>query len=72
MKNVLSVFSPPAIYTSETDFGAVQNWVRLQDEYNCTYGVVDYHSMTMPYNAAHTPRKHLENGVLSARLRHQT
>lgn len=33
-------------------FGAVQNWVRLQDTYKCTYGVVDYHSMTMPYNPA--------------------
>ncbi|MCB0969809.1 MAG: tryptophan--tRNA ligase, partial [Ilumatobacter sp.] len=27
------------------------NWVRLQDEYNCFFGVVDYHSMTMPYKA---------------------
>ena len=31
-------------------FGAVQNWVKLQDKYHCTYGVVDLHSMTMPYN----------------------
>lgn len=30
-------------------FGAVQNWVKLQDEYNCAYGIVNYHSMTMPY-----------------------
>jgi len=38
-------------------FGAVQNWVRLQDEYQCMYGVVDYHAMTMPYN----PKKLREN-----------
>lgn len=31
-------------------FGAVQNWVKLQEEYTCFYGVVDYHAMTMPYN----------------------
>jgi len=30
-------------------FGAVKNWVDLQEEYNCLYGVVDYHAMTMPY-----------------------
>ena len=38
-------------------FGAIQNWVRLQDNYDCIYGVVDYHAMTMPYN----PKKLREN-----------
>jgi tryptophanyl-tRNA synthetase len=31
-------------------FGAVANWVTLQDSYSCIYGVVDLHAMTMPYN----------------------
>lgn len=30
-------------------FGAVRNWVELQNTYRCFYGVVDYHAMTMPY-----------------------
>ncbi len=30
-------------------FGAVENWVNLQSTYECFYGVVDYHAMTMPY-----------------------
>ncbi len=30
-------------------FGAVQNWVRLQEEYECYYCVVNYHAITMPY-----------------------
>ena len=30
-------------------FGAVKNWVDLQEKYNCIYSVVDYHAMTMPY-----------------------
>lgn len=51
MKNVLSCIQPTGDLHLGNYFGAVQNWVRLQDEYNCTYGVVDYHSMTMPYNA---------------------
>ena len=31
-------------------FGALENWVKLQEEYTCFFGVVDYHAMTMPYN----------------------
>jgi tryptophanyl-tRNA synthetase len=31
-------------------FGAVKNWVDIQDQYKCYYGVVDYHAMTMPYD----------------------
>jgi tryptophanyl-tRNA synthetase len=31
-------------------FGAIANWVKLQDQYKCIYGVVDYHAMTMPYD----------------------
>jgi tryptophanyl-tRNA synthetase len=27
-------------------FGAIQNWVRLQDDYDCIYCVVDYHAIT--------------------------
>ncbi len=38
-------------------FGAVKNWVDLQDRYTCFYGVVDYHAITMPYE----PRKLREN-----------
>jgi tryptophanyl-tRNA synthetase len=31
-------------------FGAIKNWVALQDQYECLYGVVDLHAMTMPYD----------------------
>jgi tryptophanyl-tRNA synthetase len=31
-------------------FGAVANWVKLQEDYKCVYGIVDYHAMTMPYD----------------------
>ena len=30
-------------------FGAIQNWVNLQEEYECFYCVVNYHAITMPY-----------------------
>jgi len=50
MKKVLSAIQPTGDLHLGNYFGAVQNWVRLQDQYNCVYAVVDYHSMSMPYN----------------------
>jgi tryptophanyl-tRNA synthetase len=50
--NVLSCVQPTGDLHLGNYFGAVQNWVRLQEKYECTYGVVDYHSMTMPYSPA--------------------
>ena len=38
-------------------FGAVKNWVDLQSKYDCFYGVVDYHAMTMSFQ----PKKLREN-----------
>jgi len=52
MKNVLSCVQPTGDLHIGNYFGAVRNWVRLQDDYACRYGVVDYHSMTMPYDPA--------------------
>ena len=51
-KQVLSCIQPTGDLHLGNYFGAVKNWVGLQDDYNCTYGIVDNHSMTMPYQAA--------------------
>ena len=50
MKTVLSAIQPTGIMHLGNYFGAVKNWVDLQEEYRCYYGVVDYHAMTMPYD----------------------
>jgi tryptophanyl-tRNA synthetase len=52
MKSVLSGIQPTGDLHIGNYFGAVQNWVKLQDQYECRYCVVDYHSITMPYNPA--------------------
>jgi tryptophanyl-tRNA synthetase len=57
MKNVLSAIQPTGDMHFGNYFGAIQNWVKLQGQYNCYYGIVDYHAMTMPYN----PKKLREN-----------
>ncbi len=57
MKRVLSAIQPTGDIHYGNYFGAVKNWVKLQNTYECVYGVVDYHAMTMPYN----PKKLREN-----------
>jgi tryptophanyl-tRNA synthetase len=51
-KSVLSCIQPTGDMHIGNYFGAVHNWVQLQANYQCMYGVVDNHAMTMPYNAA--------------------
>jgi tryptophanyl-tRNA synthetase len=49
-KKVLSCIQPTGDMHLGNYFGAVKNWVDLQENYDCVYGVVDYHAMTMPYD----------------------
>ena len=48
-KQVLSCIQPTGNMHFGRYFGAVKNWVNLQRDYDCIYGVVDYHAMTMPF-----------------------
>ena len=50
-KRVFSGIQPTAVMTIGNYFGAVKNWVRLQDECESIYCVVDLHAMTRPYEA---------------------
>jgi tryptophanyl-tRNA synthetase len=49
-KRVLSCIQPTGEIHLGNYFGAIKNWVNIQDQYDCIYGVVDLHAMTMPYN----------------------
>ena len=48
MKDVLSAIQPTGEMHFGNYFGAVKNWVQLQEKYDCAFGVVDYHAITMP------------------------
>ena len=50
MKDILSAIQPTGDMHFGNYFGAVQNWVELQKKYECAFGVVDYHAITMPTN----------------------
>lgn len=48
-QKVLSCIQPTGHLHFGNYFGAIQNWVSLQEDYDCIYGIVDYHAMTMPF-----------------------
>src|ERR1041384_3171321 len=50
---VLSCIQPSGELHIGNYFGAIANWVRLQEDYQCIYGIVDLHAMTMPYQPEH-------------------
>ncbi|MDQ5844405.1 MAG: tryptophan--tRNA ligase [Acidobacteriota bacterium] len=47
---VLSGIQPTAEMHIGNYFGAVKNWVALQDTHECIYCIVDLHAITMPYD----------------------
>ena len=56
-KTVFSGIQPTGSVHFGNYFGALANWVRLQENHNCFFCVVNYHAMTMPYK----PKKLLEH-----------
>lgn len=48
-KQVLSCTQPTGNLHLGRYFGAVRQWVDLQSHYDCVYGLVNYHAMTMPF-----------------------
>lgn len=49
-KVIFSGIQPTGVMTLGNYLGALQNWVLLQDEYNCIYSVVDLHAITVRQN----------------------
>ncbi len=48
-KNVLSGARPTGNLHLGNYFGAIENWVRLQDEYACHFFIADWHALTTGY-----------------------
>ena len=49
--DILSGIQPTGDLHLGNYFGAIANWVALQDKYSCAYVVVDYHTLTMGVDA---------------------
>jgi tryptophanyl-tRNA synthetase len=50
MKTVFSGIQPSGELHVGNYIGAIDNWVKMQDQYRCIYCVVDYHAITQPYD----------------------
>ena len=51
-KRVFSGLQPTGNIHVGNYLGALRNWVRLQDEYDCVYCIVDLHAITVDYDVA--------------------
>lgn len=51
MDRVFSGIQPTGELHIGNYLGAIRNWVRILDEHECIYCVVDYHAITIPYEA---------------------
>ena len=48
-KRVLSGIQPSGNLHIGNLVGALQNWVKLQDDYECYYFIADWHALTSQY-----------------------
>jgi len=48
--DVLSLIQPSGDLHLGNYYGAVANWVHLQEDVRCLFGVVDYHAITVPFD----------------------
>ncbi len=46
-KRIFSAIQPTGMMTLGNYAGAIQNWVKMQDEYECIYAVADLHAITV-------------------------
>lgn len=46
-KRILSLIQPTNTPHLGNYLGAMQNWIKMQDEFDCTYGIADMHSITV-------------------------
>jgi len=47
-QTILSGIQPTGILTLGNYLGALQNWVKIQNEYDCMYFIADMHAITIP------------------------
>ncbi len=59
-KIIFSGAQPSGKMTLGNYLGAIQNWLKLQDEYNCFYSVVDLHAITVPQEAKNLRKNTVE------------
>ena len=64
-KRVFSGIQPSGEIHVGNYIGAIQNWVKLMDDYDCIFCIVDYHAMTKRYDPANLQRRILDAAIVN-------
>ncbi len=64
MKRVFSGIQPTGEIHIGNYVGAIKQWVLLMQEYECVYAVVDYHAITIDYDAASFAQRSLDSALI--------
>ena len=59
-KRIFSAIQPSGTITIGNYFGALRNWVKLQDDYECIFAVADLHAITVRQDPAELRRRTYE------------
>jgi tryptophanyl-tRNA synthetase len=63
-KRILSGARPTGPLHVGSYVGALQNWVKLQDEYECFYMIADWHALTTDYADTHEIQSYIQQFLL--------
>ncbi len=58
-ERVFSGIQPSGLFHLGNYLGAIKGMIELQDRYECIYGIVDYHAITVPYDPSTLPERKL-------------
>lgn len=62
-KILFSGIRPSGLIHIGNYFGAIKNWVELQNEYQCIFEIVDYHGLTTPFEPQNLKKETLEMAI---------
>ena len=65
MKRVLSGIQPSGKLHIGNYIGALQNWVRLQGEYECYYFIADWHALTSQYSDTSMLKEYIKDVLMN-------
>ncbi|MBI4654408.1 MAG: tryptophan--tRNA ligase [Nitrospirae bacterium] len=65
MERVLSGMQPSGRLHLGNLVGALQNWVRLQEKYECYYFIADWHALTTQYTDASQIKENIEDMLVN-------
>lgn len=61
---ILSGMRPTGALHLGNYFGALENWIKLQDEYNCYFAVADWHALTTGYEDTSNLKEYINDLVV--------